>query len=190
MISSLEAVKAISRERDDAIVVSTMSPNRCWEAVTENPNLDLPIFGAMGKASSVALGLALARPEKKVLVLDGDGGLLMNLGSLVTIAGQEPENLVHFLFEDGVYFTTGGQPVPGAGRVSLAGMAKDAGFRHSHEFDNLEDFASELPAIMKEPGPVFVCLKVDHPYEQPPVYIGNTGAAMKRLAEQLGRAQI
>ena len=131
MIPSLEAVRAISRERNDAIVVSTMSPNRYWEAVTENPDLDLPIFGAMGKASSVALGLALARPEKKVLVLDGDGGLLMNLGTLVTIAGQEPENLVHFLFEDGVYFTTGSQPVPGAGRVSLSGMAKDAGFRHS-----------------------------------------------------------
>ncbi len=185
MISSLEAARAIGRERGDAIVVSTMTPNRYWDAVSENVDLDLPIFGAMGKASSVALGLALAQPAKKVLVLDGDGALLMNLGSLVTIAGQEPDNLVHFVFEDGVYFTTGSQPVPGAGRVNLAGMARDAGFRHSHEFHNLEDFASELPSIMKQQGPVFVCLKVHHPDETPPFYMGNTGGAMKRLADKL-----
>ena len=95
-----------------------MTPNRYWESVSSNKDLDLPIFGAMGKASSVALGLALARPDKRIVVLDGDGGLLMNLGSLVTIADQEPDNLVHFVFEDGMYFTTGGQPVPGAGQGS------------------------------------------------------------------------
>ena len=84
MISSLDAVRAISRERGDAVVVSTMTPNRYWESVSENRDLDLPIFGAMGKASSVALGIALAQPDKKIIILDSDGGLLMNLGSLIT----------------------------------------------------------------------------------------------------------
>ncbi|MQG83856.1 MAG: thiamine pyrophosphate-binding protein, partial [SAR202 cluster bacterium] len=87
MISSLDAVRAISRERGDAVVVSTMTPNRYWESVSENRDLDLPIFGAMGKASSVALGIALAKPDKKIIILDSDGGLLMNLGSLITLAG-------------------------------------------------------------------------------------------------------
>ena len=63
MISSLDAAKAIANERKDAIVVATMTPNRYWDAVTENKELDLPIFGAMGKASSVALGLALSQPD-------------------------------------------------------------------------------------------------------------------------------
>ena len=87
MISAFDAVKAINVLRGEAVVVATMTPNRYWELVSERPELDLPIFGGMGKASSVALGLALARPDRKVVVLDGDGGLLMNLGSLVTRCG-------------------------------------------------------------------------------------------------------
>ena len=160
MISSLDAMRAISCERRDAVVVATMTPNRYWESVSENRALDLPIFGAMGKASSVALGIALAQPDKKIVVLDGDGGLLMNLGSLITIAGTAPENLVHFVFEDGVYFTTGGQPVPGSGAFSFADMARAAGYKESHQFDNMEDFVSELPGLLDVEGPVFICLKV------------------------------
>ena len=185
MISSLDAVKAINDVRTDAVVVGTMTPNRYWDSVTEKPELDLPIFGGMGKASSVALGIAIAQPEKKVLCLDGDGSLLMNLGTLVTIAGSAPENLVHFVFEDSVYFTTGGQPVPGSGKFDLAAMARDAGFAESYEFSDLEDLASELPRIMDQEGPIFVCLKVSHPPAPPPFYMGKTGPAMLRLAEAL-----
>jgi phosphonopyruvate decarboxylase len=185
MIPAFEAVKAINRLRADAVAVATMTPNRYWEAVSERPELDLPIFGAMGKASSVALGLAIARPDKKVLVLDGDGALLMNLGTLVTIAGQQPRNLVHFVFEDGMYQTTGGQPVPGAGVFDLAGMARSAGFKESFAFDDLEDFASELPGILEMEGPVFVSLKVFHTDDMPAFYMGDTGAAIRRLSKAL-----
>ena len=112
MISAIEAVKAINDVRHGQVVVATMTANRYWETVSDNKDLDLPIFGAMGKASSVALGLALSQPQKQIIVLDGDGSLLMNLGSLVTIAGMEPANFVHFVFEDGAYWTTGGLPFP------------------------------------------------------------------------------
>ena len=187
MINSMDAAMAISRERGHAVVVGTMTPNRYWEAVTTEPDLDLPIFGAMGKASSVALGLALACPDKKVVVLDGDGAMLMNLGGLVTIAEQAPENLVHFVFEDGVYQTTGSQPVPGAGKFHLAEMARSAGISESFDFSCLEDFATELPDIMRKKGPVFVCLKVDHPEEPPEFHMGSTGQAMKRLSAHLSQ---
>ena len=185
MISSLDAAKAISDVRGDAVVVGTMTPNRYWESVSEKPDLDLPVFGAMGKASSVALGIALAQPDKKVLCLDGDGALLMNLGTLVTIAETAPSNLVHFVFEDGVYFTTGGQPIPGSGKFDFAAMARDAGFQHTYEFSDLEDLASELPQIVAQQGPVFVCLKVNHPPTPPPFYMGKTGPKMRYLAETL-----
>ena len=185
----MEATRAINRERGDAVVVGTMTPNRYWESVSDRPELDLPIFGAMGKASSVALGLALARPDRKVLVLDGDGALLMNLGTLVTIAGQQPENLVHFVFEDGVYFTTGGQPVPGAGSFDLAGMATSAGIEESYQFDDLEDFVSELPAGLAKKGPVFVCLKVFHGDDAPGMYMKSTRDAMRRVMEAIGEAE-
>ena len=185
MILGFDAVIAITHEREDAIVVSTQTPSNYWEVVSNRPDLDLAVFGAMGKASSVALGLALARADKKVVVLDSDGALLMNLGSLVTIAGQEPENLVHFVFEDDVYLATGGQPIPGAGKVNLAGMARDAGYRQSYEFDDLEDFASELPNIMKKRGPVFACLKIRHADDLPEFHVSDTGAGMRRLAARL-----
>ena len=185
MISSADAAKAISDVRADALVVSTMTPNRYWDVVTTNKERDLPIFGAMGKASSVGLGLALAQPDKKVLILDGDGGLLMNLGVLVTIAGKQPGNLVHFVFEDGVYFTTGAQPIPGAGMFNLAGMAREAGFNEAFEFDNLEDLVTQLPEVMNATGPVFVSLKVNHDNDVPDFYMGNTGQAMRELMAHL-----
>jgi phosphonopyruvate decarboxylase len=185
VIPALEAINAISRLRENALVVATMTPNRYWERVSDRLDLDLPIFGAMGKASSVALGLALARPDKRVVLLDGDGSLLMNLGTLVTIAAQGPENLVHFVFEDGAYQTTGGQPVPGAGTVDLAGIAKSAGIEESHEFDDLEDFIGALPSILRRKGPLFVCLKVYHLDEPPPLRMGSTRDAMRRLMKAL-----
>lgn len=185
MISSLDAVKAINDVRGDAVVVGTMTPNRYWDSVSERRDLDLPIFGGMGKASSVALGIALAKPHRKVLCLDGDGGLMMNLGTLITIAGAAPQNLVHFVFEDGVYFTTGGQPIPGSQKIDFEGMAADAGFAESFSFDDLEDLVGELPSIMEMEGPVFVRLEVSHPPEPPPFYMGKTGPAMRQLEQRL-----
>jgi phosphonopyruvate decarboxylase len=185
MIPAFEAIKAINRVRTDALVVGIMTPNRYWEQVSQKPELDLPVFGAMGKASSVGLGLAMARPDRKVWVLDGDGSLLMNLGALVTIAAQRPENLVHFVFEDGVYQTTGGQPVPGAGIVHLAGMARSAGYRASLEFDDLEDFVSGLPEVLQMVGPVFISLKVYHSGGDPGAYVGSTRDAMRRMMRAL-----
>ena len=188
MIPALEAVKAIHDQRGDAVVMGTMTPNRYWELVSDRPGLDLPVFGAMGKASSMGLGLALARPDRKVLVLDGDGALLMNLGTLVTIAGRQPPNLVHFVFDDGVYFTTGAQPVPGEGRHDFAAMARGAGIEESHTFDDLEDFVSDLPRLLSLRGPVFVCLKVSHAPGAPGMYIGSTKEAARRVMKTLSEA--
>ncbi len=185
MISSLDAAKAISDVRGDSVVVGTMTPNRYWDSVSERTDLDLPIFGAMGKASSVAMGIALAQPDRKVICLDGDGALLMNLGALVTLAESAPDNMIHFVFEDGMYFTTGGQPIPGSGKFDFAAMARDAGIERSYEFSDLEDLTSELPRIMEQNGPVFVCLKISHPPAPPPFYMGKTGPAMRSLAETL-----
>jgi hypothetical protein len=84
-----------------------------------------------------------------------------------------------------VYFTTGGQPVPGAGKFDFAGIAREAGIKESYGFDNLEDFVSELPGIMKKKGPVFVCLKVAHPDEVPEFRIRKIAPEMRRLAEEL-----
>ena len=116
MIENSDAVRLLDSKRNDAVFVATMNANNVsfgLPSLTTGENLDFPISGAMSKASDVALGLALAQPGRKVLCLDGDGSLLMNLGAMVTIANKAPKNLVHVLFNNKVYAVTGGQPIPG-----------------------------------------------------------------------------
>lgn len=187
MIPCYEAVRFLSETRRDAIVVGTMTPSRYWKDLSDNPDYDLPIVGGMGKASSMSLGLALARPDKRVWCMDGDGSLLMNLGALVTIAGQRPANLVHFVFDDEAYNTTGGQPVPGAGIYDFKTLARGAGYPRSHLFDDLEHFTTELPAILQDDGPIMVVLKIYYPDGGPPFFMGSSKQAVARLRAALGR---
>ena len=124
-------------------------------------DLNYTFIGAMGQGSSHALGLALGRPDRRVILFDGDGSLLMNLGSLVTIANQTPTNLVHCLCENGCYETNGSVPIPRAGQLRFAELAKTAGYRSTYEISDLADWESKLPDILKEAGPLFVDLKVE-----------------------------
>ena len=92
----------------------------------------------------------MAQPDTKVIVMDGDGSLLMNLGTLATIGNMQPRNLYHFVLENGMYATTGGQPIPGQEVVSFAGMAKDAGYSIAYEFEDLEDFDSRAEEVFSQ----------------------------------------
>jgi len=115
--------------------------------------LNLPATGAMGQGSSHALGLALGLPHHRVFVLDGDGALLMNLGTLVTIANAAPKNLFHFVCENGTYEANGSHPLPNQGGIDFAGLARAAGFTHAYTFDELESFTEALPDVLALDGP-------------------------------------
>ena len=188
MMESFEALKVISQHRGNAIIVATMTANFEWPQVSTNPGLDLMFSGAMGKASSMGLGLALAQPEKKVIVLDGDGSLLMNLGSLVTIANMAPRNLIHFVFENTVYRTTGGQPIPAAGKFSFIAMARGAGYANVHEFDDLESLENNVETVINQVGPTFVCLKVPPATERPSFPFVRTADIISRFRAALERS--
>jgi len=144
--------------------------------------------GAMGKASSVGLGVALARPDRKVIVLDGDGSLLMNLGSLVTIANMAPPNLIHFVFENDVYRTTGGQPIPRAGKISFTGLAAAAGYANVHEFADLESLERNIEAVFNEVGPTLVCLKIVPTSERSPFPLTTFLSIIPRFKAALQRS--
>ena len=152
MINNTDAVRLIDANREDAVVVPTMNAGNVrfgLPSVTTNQNLDLPISGAMGKASNVGLGIALAQPSRKVMVLDGDGSLLMNLGALVTTSTKAPKNFYHFLFNNGVYAVTGGQPIPGSdGVTDWEQVASGAGYAAVFSFDNLEDFTTGISEVL------------------------------------------
>ena len=179
MMDSLEAENVISRHRHDAIVVAaTHTSSREWPQISSSLDLDIVnLPPVMGKASSFGLGMALAIPTRKVIILDADGALLMNLGSLVTIANKAPANLVHFVMENGVYRTTGGQPIPGVGKISFRGLAKEAGYRQVYEFDKLNDLENAIEKIMNETGPTFVCIKVQRLTEMSPFPCAMNGDA-------------
>jgi thiamine pyrophosphate-dependent acetolactate synthase large subunit-like protein len=114
----------------------------------------------MGKASSFGLGVALARPDIRVWVLDTDGALLMNLGSLVSIARAKPANFLHVVYDNGAYDTTGGQPTPGAGIVDFCAIALGAGYPDARAYDQLEEFERDLASVLAGPRPALVVLKV------------------------------
>ena len=181
----------LERYRDNAIVVDTMSASRPWTEASHLEVMDISISGVMGKASSFALGLALAQPHTKVIVLDGDGSLEMNLGTLTTIAGQRPENLYHFVMENGVYAITGGQPIPAADTVSFAQMARGAGYTAAYEFDELEEFSVSIEDILKQKGPVFVTIKTVPKVQNEPIgrrprgSTRSTITAMRELRDSL-----
>lgn len=125
--------------------------------------------GAMGLASSLGLGLALGRPERKVVILDGDGALLMNLGSLATIAQQNPPNMVHLVFQNRLYESSGGQPIVDADKVDFAQLARGAGIERSYNIEETEDLKAKVDEFLKTPGLAFAALKVS-PGERLGVY--------------------
>jgi thiamine pyrophosphate-dependent acetolactate synthase large subunit-like protein len=169
MMRIAEALDAFRPHRGDAIVVPGRG-GRYWVEQTDNPALDAPLGDpAMGGHAGFALGLALARPERKLVLFDSEGDIQMSLGMLATIAEQAPENFYHFLLDNECYATTGGQPVPGAKTIAYDRMALAAGYPRAHAFAELAGFANELPGILRRPGPVFVWLKVYPEIENAPI---------------------
>jgi phosphonopyruvate decarboxylase len=160
-----EAIAALARERGDAITITTEQAIGAWRAAVSEPANEitdhLDIVGCMGAASTIGLGIAIAQPQRRVIVVDGDGSLLMQLGSLVSIAGAAPANFCHFVFENGVYETSGSQPLPGEGRFDLADMARAAGYAHVASFETQEVFAEALPGLLDRRGPVFVSVRTE-----------------------------
>ena len=166
MMNHKDCMKALARHVNDTdIVLPVYSTAFEWLDVRKSP-LNYTAHGAMGLGSSHGLGLALGRPDRRVIVLDGDGSLLMNLGTLVSSAAAAPKNLFHFVCENGTYEANGGHPIPGRGAVSFAGMARSAGYKSVYEFSDLKIFEQQAGAILAEQGPVFVCLKIVSSGEQ------------------------
>jgi sulfopyruvate decarboxylase subunit beta len=154
-----EAFAALAAVRNDAIVVPVFTSAFEWERVSPH-RWNLPATGSMGQASSHALGLALGLPHHTVIVIDGDGSLLMNLGSLVTIGTVAPRNLIHFVADNGTYEANGSHPTPAQHGADFAGIAKAAGYRTTFTFADLATFVAELPGLMRLDGPTFATLKI------------------------------
>jgi sulfopyruvate decarboxylase subunit beta len=193
MMIRTEALKEIAKLRGDALVIAVYSSAFEWLELSPHP-LNFLAVGAMGQAATNALGFAIGLPDKRVIVLDGDGSLLMNLGTLVTIADVGPENLTHFVAQNGCYEANGEHPIPGRDRVSFAGFARSAGYRTVTEFRDVAAMERELPSFMDAPGPRFATLFVEPGVKPELDYALVHGAAARKrfaagLAEDMARAK-
>ncbi|HEY4135022.1 MAG TPA: thiamine pyrophosphate-dependent enzyme [Alphaproteobacteria bacterium] len=155
-----EAIEILAQGRSGALSVATMQGAAPWHEAGQGKSMHIDASGCMGSAASLALGLALGRPQDKVIVIDGDGSLLMQLGSLVTVASTQAENYYHFVFANGLYESSGNQPIPGQGIFDFCALAKGAGYRCTFNFETAAEFKAGLPEVLASKGPVFINLKI------------------------------
>lgn len=153
----------VERLTNEVVVTNLGQATIEMQQIGDRP-LNCYTFGSMGQCSSVALGIALARPDVRVISLDGDGSLLMNLGVLCTTANVAPPNLAIVVWDNEVHMTTGGQPTATSMKTSLAGIARGAGMEKVLEPRNEEELAVAFDRILHEDGPFFVEVKVDRGY--------------------------
>lgn len=160
-----DVVKALLRERGDLLVVAGLGAP-AWDITAAGDHaLSFPLWGAMGGAAMIGLGLALAQPKRSVLVITGDGEMLMGLGSLAVIAVQKPRNLCVVVLDNECYGETGQQQTHTAHGVDLAGMARAAGFAQAITVSSKSQLAPLRDSIHARgkaaAGPLFAQVKVD-----------------------------
>lgn len=119
------------------------------------------MLGSMGLAFPIALGVALAQPERRVFALEGDGSLLMQLGALSTIATLKPKNLTMIVMDNGIYQITGAQPTPAAGIADIVAIATGSGLANSAWAADEEDFERLVEQAMSASGPRLIAVRID-----------------------------
>jgi thiamine pyrophosphate-dependent acetolactate synthase large subunit-like protein len=155
-----EAIRALRPLLGNAVVVHANGYISRRSFTVEDRSGNFYMIGSMGLASSIGLGVALARPERRVVIYDGDGNLLMNLGSLAMIAHTRPRNLVHVVFDNGAYASTGNQPTISRS-VPLEDMAAAAGYVRSSRARTPDELAAAFRECLTAGGPAFVLAEIE-----------------------------
>ena len=155
-----EATQLVVKQVGNSPIVSNLGPttDELWHSGHRDRNFYT--YGSMGLCSSIALGMALSTSER-VIALDGDGSLLMNLGSIATIGREQPKNLIVVVWDNEQWGQTGHQPSPTAMGTDLSQVAQSCSINHSMTVDNLEDLTSALTTAMTEDGPWFIVAKIE-----------------------------
>ena len=156
-----DVVTELVRDRADLLVIAGLgAPNWDVSAAGDHAN-NFPLWGAMGAAAMIGLGLALAQPKRKVLVITGDGEMLMSIGSLATIAVERPPNLTIAVLDNERFGETGMQKTHTAAGVDLAGMAAAAGFRTSRIVRTMAEVSELRDLAHHGDGPAFAQIKIN-----------------------------
>lgn len=158
-----EAIRDIMEQVDEELVICNIGfPSRELYEINDRSK-NFYMIGSMGLASSIGLGLALAKPSKNVVVIDGDGSLLMNMGSLVTVFANNPSNLTWIVIDNGAYGSTGNQDTY-AQKLDLVDMAKGVGFENSYDFNDIN-----LKDVMHNENASFVVYRTEAGNSKAPI---------------------
>lgn len=158
-----EAIQEIMKNIDDELVICNIGfPSRELYEINDRDE-NFYMIGSMGLASSIGLGLALAKPNKDIVVIDGDGSLLMNMGSLVTIFANNPRNLTWIVIDNGAYGSTGNQDTY-AQVVDLVDVARGVGFNNSYNYEDIN-----MKEFIKSDDASFIVLKTDSGNSSAPI---------------------
>jgi thiamine pyrophosphate-dependent acetolactate synthase large subunit-like protein len=160
MLERRAATAQLLKGRGDALVVTGLGSTTYDAFAAGDSPLTFYLWGAMGGAAMVGLGLALAQPKRRVVVMTGDGEMLMGLGSLATIGVQRPANLAIVVIDNGLYAETGMQRTHTASGVDLAGVARSCGFAHAETVGTRSELERLARAAYETPGPFFAAIKV------------------------------
>jgi thiamine pyrophosphate-dependent acetolactate synthase large subunit-like protein len=184
-----EALEVLAGRRGRHIVLTTHGSVDLWVSLSDTP-LDFSyVPAAMGLGPSLGLGLALAQSRYGVVVVSGDGSLLMNLGCLVTLANHRT-NLYLVLMDNGAYEVTGGQATAGSGRTDFAGLARAAGITRVYSCQAVEPWREIAAEALSGPGPVVIWLKVAvRPGQRAPTMMRPMAEQIARLRQMLGIEQ-
>ncbi|HEV7636918.1 MAG TPA: thiamine pyrophosphate-dependent enzyme [Bradyrhizobium sp.] len=187
LLDRRRVVESLLAERKDAIVVGGLGASTYDIAAAGDHDRNFYLWGAMGGAVMIGLGIALAQPELPVVVITGDGEMLMGMGSLATVALQKPANLTIIVLDNEVYGETGGQASHTGAAVDLAGVARSCGIADCRAMTTMSEVEAYAPAIQDvASGPRFASVKIDSA-EAERVLVGRDGAlTMTRLRGALG----
>jgi thiamine pyrophosphate-dependent acetolactate synthase large subunit-like protein len=182
MMTTHEALEVVAAHRGENIVLTTMTAVGAWPQLSDTP-LDFAYMpSAMGQGPALGLGLALAQSRRGVIVLNGEGSMLMNLGTLVTLA-HHPANVYLLILDNGLYEVTGGQPTAGTGHADFAALARGAGVRRTYTFATLDDWRAGVAEALSAPGPVVIWLHIEGRLGQ------STPTPPRPMADQIQRLQ-
>lgn len=164
-----DCLKLIAAEAKDALVVSSAGATTLeWNAL--RPSDGNFRVRTLGLCSSIALGMALGLPHRRIVALDGDGSLLMNLCSLPTIARMKPQNLLHVVFDNEVYEASGSKKTATASGTDLVEIARAAGIKKARWANSVEEFARSLSEALRGEGPYFIGAKITADRAEVPPY--------------------
>jgi thiamine pyrophosphate-dependent acetolactate synthase large subunit-like protein len=175
-----QALEVLAHHRGTNVVLTTMSAVGIWPELSDTPLDFAYIPSSMGQGPALGLGLALAQPRHGVIVVNGDGCMLMNLGSLVTLA-HHPAKLYLVIMNNELYEVTGGQTTAGTGHTDFVQIARGAGIRRVYAFETLADWQAGAAEALTGEGPVAIVLAVEGRYGQ------KTPKAPRPMSEQIAR---